>query len=177
LTAPTQSELERDAIIGAVNQSTETAFATMLAMSVHAQPALDRPDPELLDGVVGLIGFTRAWAGTGMLFCDDHFACRIGSAMLLHECKEINSNVLDGIGEMANMILGNFKEAMESRRPAQPERADRGLRQEFFNAHAGRRALDRSAVSDRPGCISGAGHETEVGCGRRSERPSTGVTL
>ncbi len=85
----------------------------MLAMTVEGQPALDRPDPELLDGVVGLLGFTGGWVGTGMLFCEDHFACRVGSAMLMHECREINADVLDGIGEMANMILGNFKEEME----------------------------------------------------------------
>jgi chemotaxis protein CheX len=115
LTPTTQSELERDAIISAVNHATETVFSTMLAMTVEAQPALDRPDPELLDGVVGLLGFTGGWVGTGLLFCEDHFACRIGSAMLLHECKEINADVLDGIGEMANMILGNFKEEMEAR--------------------------------------------------------------
>jgi CheY-specific phosphatase CheX len=115
LTASNQSEQERDDIISAVNQATETVFSTMLAMTVQPQPALDRPDPELLDGVVGLLGFTGGWAGTGMLFCEDHFACRIGSAMLMHECKEVNSDVLDGIGEMANMILGNFKEAMEGR--------------------------------------------------------------
>lgn len=115
MTPTTESELEREAIIGAVNQATETVFSTMLGMAVQAQPALDRPDPELLDGVVGLLGFTGGWVGTGMLFCEDHFACRVGSAMLMHECKEINADVLDGIGEMANMILGNFKEAMEAR--------------------------------------------------------------
>jgi len=115
VTGMIQSETERDAIIGAVNQATETVFSTMLAMAVQAQPALERPDPELLDGVVGLLGFTGGWVGTGMLFCQDHFACRVGSAMLMHECKEVNADVLDGIGEMANMILGNFKEAMEGR--------------------------------------------------------------
>jgi chemotaxis protein CheX len=115
LTAPNDSGFAREAIIGAVNRATETVFSTMLAMAVRAQPALDRPDPELLDGVVGLLGFTGGWVGTGMLFCADHFACRVGSAMLMHECKEINADVLDGIGEMANMILGNFKEEMESR--------------------------------------------------------------
>jgi chemotaxis protein CheX len=114
LTPTIESELHRDAIIGAVNHATEAVFSTMLAMTVEALPALDRPVPELLDGVVGLLGFTGGWVGTGLLFCADHFACRIGSAMLMHECNEINADVLDGIGEMANMILGNFKEEMEA---------------------------------------------------------------
>ena len=114
MTPTIESELHRDAIIGAVNHATEAVFSTMLAMTVEALPALDRPVPELLDGVVGLLGFTGGWVGTGLLFCADHFACRIGSAMLMHECNEINADVLDGIGEMANMILGNFKEEMEA---------------------------------------------------------------
>jgi CheY-specific phosphatase CheX len=32
--------------------------------------------------------------------------------MLMTEVNEVNADVLDGIGEMANMVLGNFKENM-----------------------------------------------------------------
>jgi chemotaxis protein CheX len=114
LTLTTEPDLAREIIVGALNHAAEVVFSTMLGMVVEAQPPKDRPEPELLDGVVGLLSFNGKWVGTGMLFCEDHFACRIGSAMMLHECKEINADVLDGIGEMANMILGNFKESLES---------------------------------------------------------------
>jgi chemotaxis protein CheX len=107
--------MAQELIVDAVNRASESVFSTMLGMAVEAQPPISEHELELLDGVVGLIGFTGKWVGTGILFCTDRFACHIGSAMLMHECKEINADVLDGIGEMANMILGNFKESMESR--------------------------------------------------------------
>jgi chemotaxis protein CheX len=115
LSATVNSDLEREIIVDAVHRASEAVFSTMLGMTVASQQPIEGTDLELLDGVVGLIGFTGGWVGTGILFCTDHFACRIGSAMLMHECKEINADVLDGIGEMANMILGSFKETMESR--------------------------------------------------------------
>ncbi len=114
MTATADSELAQELIVDAVNRAAESVFSTMLGMTVEAQPPVEGHDLELLDGVVGLIGFTGKWVGTGILFCSDHFACHVGSAMMMHECKEINADVLDGIGEMANMILGNFKETMES---------------------------------------------------------------
>ena len=38
----------------------------------------------------------------------------MGSTMLMMEINEINGEVLDGVGEVANMILGNFKESIET---------------------------------------------------------------
>lgn len=114
MTPTAESDLARETIVDALNRATESVFSTMLGLAVQAHPPSGRPEPELLDGVVGLLSFTGNWVGTGILFCEDHFACRVGSAMLLHECKEINADVLDGIGEMANMILGNFKESIQS---------------------------------------------------------------
>ena len=34
--------------------------------------------------------------------------------MLMTEVSEINGDVLDGLGEIANMVLGNLKESLQS---------------------------------------------------------------
>lgn len=104
----------RGAIIDAINTSTTSVFSVMANLEVVPGTPQDHPDPEPIDGVVALLGFTGGWVGTGMFYCKEKFACRLGAAMLMTEVEDVNSDVLDGVGEMANMVLGNFKEAMES---------------------------------------------------------------
>ena len=108
-----QTEMERKAIVDAVSVATQTVCSMMLNLEVEVQPAIDQPDPAPVDGVVALLGFTGGWVGTGMVFCSEQFACRVGSAMLMTDVEKINAEILDGVGELANMVLGNFKEGME----------------------------------------------------------------
>jgi CheY-specific phosphatase CheX len=103
----------RGLIIAAIHEAATVVFSTMFNLSVVPEPATDHPQPEPVNGIVAMLGFTGPWIGSGMLFCPERTACRVGSAMLMHEIREINSDLLDGLGEMANMILGNFKESME----------------------------------------------------------------
>ena len=106
--------IDTSVIVGAVQQATESVFSMMLGLQVVVQPHQTVPQPDPVDGVVALLRFTEPWAGTGMLFCNERLACKIGSAMLMTEVTEINGDVLDGLGEVTNMVLGNFKESLES---------------------------------------------------------------
>jgi chemotaxis protein CheX len=99
-------------IVHALHDATKGVFSTMLGMEVTPGEAIDHEDPEPVNGVIALLGFTGPWVGTGMLYCSEQFARHIGSKMLMAEVHEVNADVLDGIGEMANMVLGNFKENM-----------------------------------------------------------------
>ncbi len=106
--------MDRRTIINAVTTATTSVYSMMANLEVEPQEPEDHADPEPVNGVVAVLGFTGDWLGTGMLYCSERFACRVGSAMIMTEVSEVNGDVLDGIGEMANMILGNFKEAMET---------------------------------------------------------------
>ena len=87
----------------------------MLGMEIVALDAFELEDPKPYDGVVSLVTFSGDWIGAGMFCCHEQLACQIGSAMLGHAVENIGSDVLDGIGEMANMIIGNLKEQLEAR--------------------------------------------------------------
>lgn len=65
------------------------------------------------DGVVAMVTFAGEWVGAGMLCFDEHLACVVGGKMLMTEVEQVDADVLDGVGELANMILGNFKESIE----------------------------------------------------------------
>ena len=112
--AQLETAVDTAVIVGAVHKATRAVFSMML--SLEAEPGAPRtvgqPDP--VDGVVALIGFTGSWGGTGVLYCEEEFACKMSSTMLMTEINEINGEVLDGVGEVANMVLGNFKESIET---------------------------------------------------------------
>ncbi len=65
------------------------------------------------EGVVALVGVAGAWAGTGTVSCSPKEACWLAGQMLGAEFDEMNDEVLDAIGEIANMVIGNIKTNLE----------------------------------------------------------------
>jgi len=110
----TQAEIKQ-----MVKASTEEVFSTMLDLSltlIEAQSASEHP--MLVESgatVVSLIGLTGPWAGTGSITCTGEFACSLASRFLSTEYEQVNEEVLDAVGEITNMIIGNVKTALEDR--------------------------------------------------------------
>lgn len=98
----------------AARESTSAVFSMMVNMDITALEAFEDPNPPAFDGVVALLAFNGAWIGSGMVCCHERLACLVSSAMLGHELKKVDDDVLDGMGEIANMVLGNVKECLES---------------------------------------------------------------
>ena len=109
------THLAPETLAAAARVSAESVFSMMLAMEVEPLEPYSQDEPKPYDGVVSLVTFTGEWIGAGMFCCHEDLACMIGAAMLGHEVKQIDSDVLDGIGEMANMIIGNLKEQLEGK--------------------------------------------------------------
>lgn len=66
------------------------------------------------EGVVSFIGLTGKYAGTGGLQCTSDAARHLASKFLMNEFAAVNEEVLDAFGELTNMIIGSFKNDMES---------------------------------------------------------------
>ena len=87
------------------------------------------------------------WTGTGTISCSAEFACRIASQMLMAEYAVVDADVLDAVAEIANMILGNVKTALEkSLGPMGMSIPDGNFWQELSGQELWRRNLDRSSV-------------------------------
>ena len=110
-----ESHLGVDSLAAAARTSAKSVFSLMLGMEVGPLEPFELAEPKPYDGVISLVTFSGDWIGAGMFCCPERLACSIGSAMLGHQVDNIDSDVLDGIGEMANMIIGNLKERIESR--------------------------------------------------------------
>src|ERR1035441_4502941 len=107
---------------GTISCSAEFAcrIASQMLMAEYAVV-----DADVLDGVAGMdrervvlgTGVQTCalpiWTGTGRISCSAKFACRIASQMLMAEYAVVDAEVLDAVAEIANMILGNVKTALE----------------------------------------------------------------
>jgi len=111
-----EEQMDRDYLVRIAQSTTQEVFSTMLMM--EATPLAARAEdggPGPTDGVVGIIGIAGAWVGTGIVICKASLACRASSAMMMAEYDTVNEDVLDAMGEITNMIIGNIKTNLEER--------------------------------------------------------------
>jgi chemotaxis protein CheX len=106
--------IDHDQIVSDIRSSAEEVFSTMLGSQLSfTESYCDKGPSHPLDGVICLIGMAGQWTGTGSISCSAEFACRIASQMLMAEYAVVDADVLDAVAEIANMILGNVKTALE----------------------------------------------------------------
>jgi chemotaxis protein CheX len=86
--------------------SVREVFQTMLKTKVA--PVFE-PASSLTLEWTSMVGLTGELRGVLMLSCDEVSAVRIASKMLGVSLKEPDDQTADAIGEVCNMIAGNFK--------------------------------------------------------------------
>lgn len=88
-------------------------FDTMLAADAH-RGELSLGDPKKrLYPISGLIGLSGRASGMVVINLSREVALKSASAMLMTEITEIDDDVLDAVGELANMIAGQAKTDLE----------------------------------------------------------------
>jgi chemotaxis protein CheX len=106
--------MDHNQIIQAVQNATSEVFSTMLGSEVEALDVhFDDACLAMSEGVTAVVGIAGPWVGNGMISCSSAFACRLCELFLMTEAPEVNDEVLDAVGELANMVVGNFKTAAE----------------------------------------------------------------
>ena len=75
----------------------------------------DGPASSQASGVIALLGLAGEWVGNGRICCTPEFGCKMASQLLMQTYTDVNEEVLDAIGEVANMIIGNVKNSLEER--------------------------------------------------------------
>jgi len=73
----------------------------------------DDPEFPLLAEVTGLLGMAGAFCGVFSLRCSTHSAIDIASQMLAVPAEEAAAQKCDAVGEICNMVAGNFKAKIE----------------------------------------------------------------
>lgn len=107
--------MEQEFIEKAVLNAAQDVFSTMLGMeAAHIAALSDAGSTDDRERVVALIGIAGDYIGTGMIGCSPKLACKASSVMMMAEYAAVDVEVLDAMGEIANMIFGNVKTALES---------------------------------------------------------------
>jgi chemotaxis protein CheX len=85
-------------------------FDTMLGVEVQPTEQEWRPAKDRLTGAVYLAG---AWRGAVLLECDHDQACHFTHRLMAIPLpEEVNDDVRDTMGELANMLGGNLKSVL-----------------------------------------------------------------
>ena len=101
-------------LIRQIEASTSEAFATMLDLKVVLEDVSVKIDSTVSNtGVLATVGIAGPVSGSGSLCLSESFAGRIASRFLMGEYSEVNDEVLDVIAELANIIVGGLKSALE----------------------------------------------------------------
>lgn len=103
-----------DRMVEMIRRAVHDVFDTMLGIALEdGEARVHETAPEPVDGVVAIIGLAGRWVGTGTVACAADGAKLIAGRMLMQEYAAVDDEVLDAVGEVANMIIGNVKTAVE----------------------------------------------------------------
>jgi chemotaxis protein CheX len=93
-----------------VGNVVDSIFSTMLDLPVRA---LDHGSPVLTDKVTSSVFLEGSWNGGVSLICSPAQACQLASRFLsVDPPAEVDDDVRDVLGELANMIGGNIKSCL-----------------------------------------------------------------
>ncbi len=89
--------------------SLSNAFETMLSCPVHRGKLAFKSAETPVFEVSGVIGLSGKAVGTVVLSLSREVAIKAAGAMLMMEATELNSDVVDAVGELTNMVAGAAK--------------------------------------------------------------------
>jgi chemotaxis protein CheX len=106
--------LDNARIVEFIRTATEEVSATMLGLELTPREArVEIESPYITDGVFAFVGMAGGWTGSGTISCSASLACILCAHLLMTDATSVNEEVLDAVGEISNMIIGNFKTMAE----------------------------------------------------------------
>ena len=94
-------------------RSVGTTFMTMLGCEVRRGPIGVKTSASPNYDISGIIGLSGKAIGTVVLSLSENMALKAASTMLMGEMTEINADVVDAVGELANVVAGAAKAELE----------------------------------------------------------------
>lgn len=88
-------------------------FSTMLGTDARRGKLTLGNPVERTYPISGIIGLSGKAVGTVVINVSEELALAAASAMLMEEMTEVNDDVLDAVGELANVVAGQAKVELE----------------------------------------------------------------
>jgi chemotaxis protein CheX len=104
--------LTEEQTAGCVINATKEVFSTMVMMEAVDDFPLKEPVRRFKCSITGMVGFAGTYSGVISIHCPVALALKITSNMLGVDCDEVNEDLNDAIGEIANMLGGSVKQVL-----------------------------------------------------------------
>jgi chemotaxis protein CheX len=106
------TQLAEDELAGYVISATKEVFETMVMMTLEDSYPLKEPVTTFHCSVTGMVGLAGTYTGILSIHCPKSLALRVTSNMLGMEVDEVDDDVNDALGEIANMLGGYVKQIL-----------------------------------------------------------------
>lgn len=100
----------QDALVKNLIDDTRSVFSTMLGVELMHLPLEVDPLTHFTDCISAMVGLAGTYNGLVSIHQPVSLGTKLASIMLDMELEEGDQDVLDALGEVANMIAGNFKQ-------------------------------------------------------------------
>lgn len=101
--------INKDELVESIISSTVEIFTGMVMMEVKAEDDILESLGKMQNSITGMVGLAGTFRGVMAVHLPNNVAMAITSSFLGFEVDEINEDVQDAIGEIANMLGGNLK--------------------------------------------------------------------
>ena len=104
-----EANTTEDAVREMIAGITKGVFSTMVMLDVVEEAPLDAPVLSFHETVTSMVGLAGSHSGILAIHCPKKLALLVTSNMLGMEVTEIDDDVNDAMGEIANMVGGDVK--------------------------------------------------------------------
>lgn len=98
-----------DAVRETIAEITKGVFSTMVMLDVVDEPPLDAPVLNFHETVTSMVGLAGSHSGILAIHCPKKLALLVTSNMLGMDVTDVDEDVNDAMGEIANMVGGDVK--------------------------------------------------------------------
>ena len=106
------TKFTEETLAGFIIGATQEVFTTMVMMDPKDEFPMQEPVSRFKCSITGMVGFAGTYSGVISIHCPVTLALKITSNMLGMECDEVNDDLNDAIGEIANMLGGSVKQVL-----------------------------------------------------------------
>ena len=104
-----EANLTEDGVRESITQIASGVFSTMVMLEIEDHYPLLEPVVTFRDTLTSMVGLAGSHSGILAIHCPKKLALKITSNMLGMEVEDIDDDVNDAMGEIANMIGGDVK--------------------------------------------------------------------
>ncbi len=96
-----------------IADATREIFSSMIMLDVTAKEATKRTSPDFVNSITGMVGLAGTSKGNLLIHLPAPVATAVTTVFLGMDVDSIDDDVCDAVGELANMLAGTVKAALD----------------------------------------------------------------